>query len=85
MTGPKEINNKKNRRRRVCWGDVEIYEFPNILGDNPAANEGSPLTIGWKHTSKETLDIDYYEYTRLIVVPRRRRKHLLISGPARDT
>lgn len=83
MADPKE-SKKHHRRRQVFWGDVEIYEFPNVLGDNPAANDGAPLTIGWKHTTKETLDIGYYEYKRLNVVPRRRRKELLISGPARD-
>lgn len=84
MTGPKE-NQKYHCSHRVCWGDVEIYEFPNVLGDNPAVSEGAPLTIGWKHTKKETIDIEYYEYLRIQLKPRKRRKDLLLSGPARDT
>ena len=83
MTGRSESKEQHNRRH-VCWGDVEIFEFPNMLGDNPAAGEGAPLTIGWKHVRKETLDIEYYEFTRIQLNPRRRRKELFLSGPARD-
>lgn len=70
--------------KEVCFGDLVIYEFPNILGDNPAVSEGAPLTIGWKHDSKNVLGVDYYEYLRQSR-PRRRRKELIVASAARDT
>ena len=73
------------KKVEVCWGDLVIYEFPNILGDNPATSDGgAPLAIDWKHEHKNTLAVDYYEFLRQ-THPRRKRKELLISGGARDT
>jgi hypothetical protein len=75
----------KERRSGICWGDLEIYEFPNILGDNPATSDGgAPITIGWKHENKSVVGIDYYEFLRQSH-PRRKRKELAISGGQRDT
>jgi hypothetical protein len=68
----------------VCFGDLEIFEFPNILGDNPGVSEGAPLSIAWKHESKNVVAVDYYEYLRQSR-PRRRRKELVIASAARDT
>ncbi|KAL7576842.1 hypothetical protein ACA910_013855 [Epithemia clementina (nom. ined.)] len=49
----------------VCWGDVVIYEFPNILGDHPSVSDGGPpLTIGWKPSKRETMNVEYYEYLK---------------------
>lgn len=76
--------NRKASRRSVCWGKMVIMEFPNMLGDNPGVSEGAPLTIGWKHSSKSAVDIDYYEYMRL-TQPRRRRKDLVMKSAERDT
>lgn len=71
-------------KKGVCFGDLVIYEFPNILGDNPAVSDGAPLTIGWKHDSKNIVAVDYYEFLRT-QRPRRRRKDLIIPSTARDT
>jgi hypothetical protein len=70
--------------RELCWGDLVIYEFPNILGDNPGVSEGAPLTIAWKHENKSTIGLDYYEYLRQNR-PRRKRKELIMPSAARDT
>jgi hypothetical protein len=70
--------------REVCWGDLVIYEFPNILGDNPGVSDGAPLTIGWKHENKSTIGLDYYEYLRQNR-PRRKRRELIMPSAARDT
>lgn len=72
------------RKKRVYWGDLTVYEFPNLLGDNPAVSEGVPLTIGWEHEEMNVVAIDYYEYMRQSR-PRRRRKDMIISSGARDT
>jgi hypothetical protein len=70
--------------KNVCFGDLVIYEFKNILGDNPAVSEGAPLTIKWKHSSKNVVALEYYEYLR-ISRPRRRRKDLQVKSAERDT
>ena len=81
-------NKEKTTRssaRHIGWGDLEIYEFPNILGDNPATSDGgAPITIGWKHENKSVVAIDYYEFLRQSH-PRRKRKDLAVSGGQRDT
>lgn len=70
--------------KEVRWGDITLYEFPNLLGDNPAVSEGAPLTIGWKHTSVVVVAVEYHEFMKQSQ-PVRRRKDLIMSGGARDT
>jgi hypothetical protein len=74
----------KNTKRNVCWGEVIVYEFPNLLGDNPAVSEGAPLTIGWKHENVKVVTVEYNEFLRQ-KRPRRRRKDMIISSAQRDT
>lgn len=74
-----------SHKKGVCWGDVTIYEFPNILGDNPAvSNGGSPITIGWKCQSMNTVDVEFYEYVRQSH-PRRSRRDLILKSGERDS
>ncbi len=74
------------QQKEVCFGDLVIFEFPNMLGDNPGVSEGAPLTIGWKHEAKNVVAVDYYEFLRQSGnKPRRRRKELVMSSTARDT
>jgi hypothetical protein len=68
----------------IVWGIITVFEFPNILGDNPAVSEGAPLTIDWKHNSRRTVGVEYYEFER-IQRPRRSRKRLIMKSCARDT
>ena len=68
----------------ISWLDLTVYEFPNILGDNPSVSEGVPLSIDWKHTKTSSIGIDFYEFMRKSS-PRRRRKDLVIKSGARDT
>jgi hypothetical protein len=70
--------------KQVRWGDLTVYEFPNLLGDNPAVSEGAPLTIGWKHSSVVVVAIEYHEYLRQSR-PHRRRKDMIMSSASRDT
>src|SRR6056300_1734340 len=80
----KEDSASSKKNLGVQFGDLVIYEFPNILGDNPGVSEGVPLSIGWKHNSKNVVGVDYYEFLRQNR-PRRRRKELVIPSAARDT
>ena len=66
------------------WGDITIYEFPNILGDHPGLVGGAPFTIDWTHERKSVVAVDFFEHYRC-VNPRRTRKDLLIPAVQRDT
>lgn len=66
---PKSID-----RRSVGFGRLDIIEFPQILGDNPACHTGAPLTLDWKPMERSTMPVDFYEFTR---DPRRSKKELL--------
>eukprot|EP00527_Entomoneis_sp_CCMP2396_P001442 CAMPEP_0198141276 /NCGR_PEP_ID=MMETSP1443-20131203/4315_1 /TAXON_ID=186043 /ORGANISM="Entomoneis sp., Strain CCMP2396" /LENGTH=158 /DNA_ID=CAMNT_0043803979 /DNA_START=41 /DNA_END=517 /DNA_ORIENTATION=+ len=70
--------------KEVCWGDIALYEFPSIMGDNPGVSSGAPLTIGWKHSKTEQISIEYYEYLRRSN-PRRTRKQLVQNAGARGS
>ena len=91
-----EQQHQHSRHRELCWGNLTIYEFPNLLGDHPSVTEGPPLTIAWKHTSRDVVDIDYHEYVRnsgrrnsgSVYTdgkdgPRRSRKELWLNGGVR--
>ena len=77
-------NIQKPPKKNVRWGEVVVYEFPNILGDNPAVSGGVPLTIAWKHVAVNTHSVDYNDFLRL-EKPRRKRKDLVLSSAQRDT
>jgi len=56
----------------VSFSDVEISTHYMILGDNPAAMSGAPLTISWE--SMETCQISLEEYERTKPIPRGRHE-----------
>lgn len=78
------------RQSIVSFGTVEFRSYPIMLGDNPSASSGPPLTICWQHDPEETLtsDIDTYETcmparrtkTELRVPPSMREDLLLLTG-----
>uniref|UniRef100_A0A7S2V7E0 Uncharacterized protein n=1 Tax=Entomoneis paludosa TaxID=265537 RepID=A0A7S2V7E0_9STRA len=79
-------SSSSDRQTQVCFGDLVIYEFPNILGDHPACSDGAPLTIGWDPTSIENYNVQYYEYLRQSDnLPRRSRKQLTVDAGTRGT
>lgn len=71
--------------KQIVWGDITIYEFSNILGDNPAVSNGSPLTIAWEHDTENTFDVNFYEFVRQNSNPRRRKKDLVMKPGERDS
>ena len=50
--------------RTVFFGNVQVLEFPIVIGDNPSVTEGCPLTIGWQMQRKTSYDVDSYEILR---------------------
>jgi hypothetical protein len=69
--------------KTLHWGDLTVYEFDNLLGDNPSVSSGAPLTIGWKHNRKSVASVDAYELF-LVSNPRRSRKKMRMSKSKRD-
>ena len=69
-------------RERVYFRDVEILEFPLILGDNPHC-QGAPLQLAWKATGREVIDIDFYEYTHK-ATHGRSKKHFHMADVERE-
>jgi hypothetical protein len=62
--------------RKIHFGDVEVREHLQIIGDNPACSPGPPVGLGWKFRPKRPLSVDDYERRRL---PRRDESGLRIS------
>ena len=50
--------------KTVSFNDLEIREYPIILGDNPGCSNGVPITIDWVYAEQEPLDIEEYENLR---------------------
>jgi hypothetical protein len=71
-------------KKKVNFGDITVYEFPNLLGDNPAVTDGAPLTIAWKHVNVNVFTIEYNEFVKQ-KRPRRRKKDMILSSSQRDT
>jgi hypothetical protein len=53
-------NRKANKmaEKRVGFRDIEILEFPYILGDNPAVSAGAPIALGHDLEGKITMELD---------------------------
>ena len=63
--GDSNNNNDDNDRKHVTFHEIQIYEFPVIIGDNPAISCGPSLNIGWYCYSTKTMKLDIYESTRI--------------------
>lgn len=50
--------------KSVSFGEVDILEFPIILGENPAVSGGAPIEIGWELLDRQKRDVQLYEYMR---------------------
>eukprot|EP00980_Cylindrotheca_fusiformis_P005214 scaffold1118_cov135-Cylindrotheca_fusiformis.AAC.12 len=72
--------------KRVDFRDIEILEFPYILGDNPAVSGGAPIALGNDLEGRTTLEVDTYESCRKkrksrrkLVIPVHIRAQILLS------
>ena len=71
-------------RKQVGWGSLVIYEFPNVLGDNPGVTSGPPVMIDWEHKKINVVGIETHELFRR-KNPRRERRELAVPGGERST
>ena len=49
-------------RKKVCFGDISIREYPMILGDHPNTRSGLPVMLDWQHQYEETMGLEMYQY-----------------------
>lgn len=66
-THRKETSKKctsKTQSHSVSFSDVQVQEYPLVLGDNPSCSEGLPLSLGWVPSNSYTLQLDQYEDNR---------------------
>ena len=66
--------------KRVSFHEIEILEFPTILGDNPAVSSGAPIALGYDLVGRTTVAVDVYEQHR---GKRKHRKKLVLPVDAR--
>jgi len=68
--------------RKVFFDEIEIREYPQILGDNPAVTDGVPLGLDWDYSNHYKVNLEMYEFTRASV-RRKSRKKLMIPSTKR--
>lgn len=72
-------------KRVVSFDQVEIREYPVILGNNPASHYGPSIELGWEYNIPEAtpMPVDKYERTRQ---PQRlkKQKYLYLSQVKRE-
>jgi hypothetical protein len=52
-------------KRHVQFGEIEIRRYPMILGDNPSAQFGIPVSLGWEYEEIPIMTVDDYEACRV--------------------
>lgn len=70
----------------IQYGNVEIREYSNTLGDHPACSDGPPISLDWSFRSRPlTMSIDDYEACRGprrdwpdLTIPKERRERILV-------
>ena len=63
---PKKSHSNK-QKKTVSFDLIEVREHPRILGDNPSAKKGPPLSIGWYEPADGRIlrySVDEYERRR---------------------
>lgn len=57
-------SHQHQHQRQVRFGNLQVREYPIMLGDNPSCSSGPPLTIEWNHTKEEVIPVGIYEFQR---------------------
>jgi len=65
----------------VRFGELQIREYPRIVGDNPGADGGPALAIDWEPQSEVTVKVSEYEELR---PERRTLNQMLLSATTRE-
>lgn len=54
------VANIEKRKKSVRFDQVEVIEFPYLLGDNPSVSFGPPISM--THTHQDRFSVDLIEY-----------------------
>ena len=68
------------RKQQVQFEYIEVREYDQILGDNPACRCGPPISLGWTYGTEWCVSVEEYESGRDF---RRKRKHLYLTPVTR--
>jgi len=60
----KTSSNYGKPKRHVHFSEIEIRNYPMILGDNPSVSYGPPVCLAWKYDSVDRVSVDFYENNR---------------------
>jgi hypothetical protein len=72
------------KKKKVLFDIIEVREHPRILGDNPSAKKGPPLSIGWYTPTDGRIllySVDEYERRRN---PERQKTVAILSPTERQ-
>eukprot|EP00588_Corethron_pennatum_P000711 CAMPEP_0194299024 /NCGR_PEP_ID=MMETSP0169-20130528/60497_1 /TAXON_ID=218684 /ORGANISM="Corethron pennatum, Strain L29A3" /LENGTH=317 /DNA_ID=CAMNT_0039049085 /DNA_START=547 /DNA_END=1500 /DNA_ORIENTATION=- len=76
ISTPRSILKTESKSKEKCsvhFSDVEIRNYPLVLGDNPCCSYGPPVCLGWEHSSVDSTSLEFYEDNR----GKRRKLHQL--------
>jgi len=64
-----------NANKTVCFGDVHVRHYSQVLGDHPYCVSGLPLSLGWDYYENEgpAISVDEFERQQQKCGQRRRR------------
>jgi hypothetical protein len=73
------ISSRSMRKNVRFADDLEIFEFPIVLGDS-VCSSGAPIQISWKPSKKIIRNLEMHELCRdQSTVGRRTKKNLILS------
>lgn len=50
--------------RRVGFGEVQVREYEQVVGDHPFCNSGCPLALGWEYADEEFESVSEHEHRK---------------------
>mmetsp|Transcript_23012 Transcript_23012/g.53382 ORF Transcript_23012/g.53382 Transcript_23012/m.53382 type:complete len:113 (+) Transcript_23012:128-466(+) len=77
-------NSSVDDKKEVNFASLEVREFPLILGDNPGAREGPPITIDWSFDPNTQLHLDVNTYENMRTGARRSGDALVLPKKTRE-
>mmetsp|Transcript_43393 Transcript_43393/g.104874 ORF Transcript_43393/g.104874 Transcript_43393/m.104874 type:complete len:185 (-) Transcript_43393:75-629(-) len=63
-TSDEPTGNSSEKKSAVGFANIQIREYPIIVGDNPSIMTGTPITIDWTHVDEFDCSVDDYERTK---------------------
>lgn len=77
MTAPRPASPK------VRFQNVEVREYPRILGDNPSVSAGPPITLDWAHDKRNSLSLPVEDWERARENDRRTKQEIRVPDHVR--